>query len=110
VVDTVRRVIGLEVVDVSDVPAEETVFPDGDAVGLALLEAEKNADGLGLFGGLDVMDAVDDESAFRVFLEKSAFVGFLAGPLVLERGLVDVRSGRIQGIGERGVALADGGS
>jgi len=27
---------------------------------------------------------------------------------VLERGLVDVRSGRIQGIGERGVALADG--
>ena len=54
------------------------------------------------------MDAVDDERPFRVLLEKSALVLLLAGPLILERRLVDVRRGRIDGIGERGVALADG--
>ena len=72
------------------------------------LEAEEDADGLGLLGGFDVMDAVDDERSLRVFLEKGTLVLLFAGPLVLERCLVDVRRGRIDGIGERGVPVTDG--
>lgn len=107
-VDAVRGVVGVHAVHVLDVATEEAVLADGDAVGLVLLEAEEDADGLGLLGGLDVVDAVDDERPFRVLLEEGALVELLARPLVLERGLVDLRRGRVQGIGEGGVTLADG--
>jgi hypothetical protein len=36
--------------------AKEPVLADGDAVGLVLLEAEEDADSLGLLGGFDVTD------------------------------------------------------
>ena len=107
-VETVGRIVRLETVDVCHVAAEKTVFTDGDAVGLAFLEAEKQPDGLGLLGGLDVMDTVDDQRPFRVFLEKGALVVLLSRSFGFKRRLIDIRRGRVERVDESGVTVADG--
>ena len=53
--------------DVGDVAAEEAVLADGDAVGFILVEAEVDAERLGLGDGLDVVDAVDHQRPLNVF-------------------------------------------
>ena len=54
------------------------------------------------------MDTAHDERPLGVLLEEGALVEPLAGALALQRRLVDVRRRRIERVGERRVALADG--
>ncbi|SOB57489.1 protein of unknown function [Pseudodesulfovibrio profundus] len=90
------------------VAAEEAVFADGDAVGLRLVEAEEDTDGVGLLAGFEVAHAVDQQRPFGVLLEEGPLVVALAGAFVSESGLADVRRGRILRVGEAGIPVADG--
>ena len=107
-VNTIRRVIRLKTIDIGHITTEESVLPDGNAVGLTFLETEKHTDGLGLLGGLDVMDTVDDKRPFRVFLEKGALVVLLSRSFGFKRRLIDIRRGRVERVDESGVTVADG--
>ena len=89
-------------------PPKKTVFADGDAVGLGLVEAEKDADGVGLLTGFEVTHAVDQQRPLAILLEKGSLVVALAGAFVSEPGLADVRRGRILRVGEAGIPVADG--
>ena len=82
------------------IAAEEAVFADGDAVGLGLVEAKEDADGVGLLAGFQVAHAVDQERPFGVLLEEGPLVVALAGAFVSEPGLADVRRGRILRVGD----------
>ncbi len=108
VMDAPGHVVRVVPVHVGDVAAEKAVLADGDAVGLALLETEVDAESPGLPDGLEVVDAVHDQRPLGVLLEEGALVEALAGVLVPERPLIDVRRGWIEGVGERRVPLADG--
>ncbi len=93
---------------VFDVTAEKAVFTDGGAVGLGLVKAKENADGVGLFSGFQIADSVDHQRTFGVLLEEGPFVKPFSGPLVFESRLLDIRRGRVLRIGEGFIPIPDG--